>query len=66
MTRMICKTLGATLLMGCLILGTSSCSMNDDYHKSNDDKWLMEQVEKGYLTQEEADAIREQQKNPKE
>lgn len=37
----------------------------EDYHQSNDEKWLIEQVEKGYLTQEQADAIREQQKNPK-
>lgn len=37
----------------------------EDYHQSNDERWLIEQVEKGYLTQEQADAIREQQKNPK-
>ena len=36
-------------------------SRTDDYHQSNDDQWLIEQVEKGYLTQEQADAIREQQ-----
>ena len=37
----------------------------EDYHQSHDEEWLIEQVEQGYLTQEQADAIREQQKNPK-
>ena len=52
-------------LSGFLMLGTTSCTMEDDYHKSKDEQWLIEQVENGYLTQEQADAIREQQKNPK-
>lgn len=66
MKRMIRMFVGVSLLSGCLILGSiTGCSMKDDYHQGNDDKWLIEQVEKGYLTQEQADAIREQQKNPK-
>lgn len=40
--------------------------MENDYHRSNDEQWLIEQVEKGYLTQEQADVIREQQKHPNE
>lgn len=58
--------IGISILSTCLILGTGSCSMENDYHQSNDEKWLIEQVEKGYLTQEQADAIREQQNHPKE
>lgn len=56
----------ACLTSGYLMIGTAGCSMENDYHQSNDEKWLIEQVEKGYLTQEQADAIREQQKHPKE
>ena len=52
-------------LSGFLMLGTTSCTMEGDYHQSKDEQWLIEQVENGYLTQEQADAIREQQKNPK-
>ena len=48
-----------------LMFGTTGCSMENDYHQSKDEQWLIEQVEQGYLTQEQADAIREQQKNPK-
>lgn len=48
-----------------LVFGTTSCSVENDYHQSKDEQWLIEQVEQGYLTQEQADAIREQQKNPK-
>jgi hypothetical protein len=49
-----------------LVTTPAGCSgRTEDYHQSNDEKWLIEQVEKGYLTQEQADVIREQQKNPK-
>lgn len=66
MRHTIRMMVGISLLSGCLLLGTGSCSMTDDYHQSNDEKWLIEQVEKGHLTQEQADAIREQQNHPKE
>ena len=55
----------ASVLSASLMFGTASCSMENDYHQSKDEQWLIEQVEQGYLTQEQADAIREQQKNPK-
>ena len=56
------------ILSSVLVLVTTSAGCGgrtEDYHQSNDEKWLIEQVEKGYLTQEQADAIREQQKSPK-
>lgn len=42
-----------------LILGGYGCvnTVSNDYHESNDKQWLTEQVEKGHLTQAEADAI---------
>ena len=42
-----------------LVLGGYGCvnTANNDYHESNDKQWLTEQVEKGNLTQAEADAI---------
>ena len=64
--KTICLFACACLTSGYLMIGTAGCSMENDYHQSNDEKWLIEQVEKGYLTQEQADAIREQQKHPKE
>lgn len=56
------------ILASVTVLATTpvGCSgRTDDYHQSRDEEWLIEQVEQGYLTQEQADAIREQQKNPK-
>lgn len=56
------------ILSSVLVLVTTSAGCGErteDYHQSNDEKWLIEQVEKGYLTQEQADDIREQQKSPK-
>lgn len=55
----------ASVLSVSLMFGTTGCSVENDYHQSKDEQWLIEQVEQGYLTQEQADAIREQQKNPK-
>ncbi len=58
----------AVILASVTVLTTTpaGCSGRiDDYHQSHDEEWLIEQVEQGYLTQEQADAIREQQKNPK-
>lgn len=66
MRKMIQATIGIGVLSCCLMFGTISCSIKDDYHQSNDEKWLIEQVEKGCLTQEQADAIRAQQKHPEE
>ena len=44
---------------GSLVLGGYGCvnTVSNDYHESKDKQWLTEQVEKGHLTQEEADAI---------
>lgn len=56
------------ILSSVIVLATTPAGCGgrtDDYHQSHDEEWLIEQVEKGYLTQEQADAIREQQKNPK-
>lgn len=47
-----------------LMVGATSCSTKEDYHKSQDDQWLTEQVDKGILTQEQADEIRAKQHNP--
>lgn len=46
------------IICGFLTLGVYGCIKSHGYHNMNDDKWLIEQVEKGYLTQEEADEIR--------
>lgn len=60
------KTFACTSILSvALLFSTTSCSLEQDYHQSRDEQWLIEQVEKGYLTQEQADAIREQQKNPR-
>lgn len=55
---------------GTLLLGGYGCvdTVSNDYHESQDRAWLTEQVEKGILTQKEADAIwakqQAAQKNP--
>lgn len=57
------------ILSSVMVLATTPAGCGgrtEDYHQSNDEKWLIEQVEKGHLTQEQADAIREQQNHPKE
>lgn len=56
------KSIKKIVLVGCicgtLIFGYGCASNADgDYHMSNDKTWLTEQVEKGYITQAEADAI---------
>ena len=58
----------AVILASVAVLATTPAGCGgrtEDYHQSHDEEWLIEQVEQGYLTQEQADAIREQQKNPK-
>lgn len=40
-------------------------TVSDDYHMSNDEKWLTEQVQKGNLTQKEANDIIAKQKELK-
>ena len=37
-------------------------SYKDDYHESDYDQWLIEQVQTGHMTQDEADMIREEWK----
>ena len=64
MKTMIRSVVCSLTLSGFLMIGVAGCTMEQDYHQSKDEQWLIEQVEKGYLTQEQADAIREQQKNP--
>jgi len=49
----------------CCIFPTTGCR-SFNFHQSDDEKWLIEQVEKGYLTQEEADQIRLEWKEDKE
>lgn len=44
-----------------LTISVGCTNIADDYHTSKDGDWLTEQVEKGKLTQEQADKIREEQ-----
>ena len=46
------------LLLSALCASLFLCScVNSSYNELDDKAWLQEQVDKGYLTQEEADAI---------
>lgn len=49
----------------CTLILAYGCvkSTSNDYHESNDKTWLTEQVEKGHLTQAEADAILKKQQD---
>ena len=52
------------LTCGTLVLSYGCVETSgNDYHESNDKTWLTEQVEKGYLTQAEADAILKKQQD---
>ena len=61
--KRIKRTIVTIITCGFLICGSYGCVKSHDYHEMNDDKWLTEQVEKGYLTQEEADEIRKENAN---
>lgn len=50
----------AMMMITLATVPTGGCSRSEDFHQTSDDKWLIEQVEQGYLTQEQADAIRNQ------
>lgn len=39
------------------LISTSGCINSHDYNEMNDDPWLYEQVQKGYLTEEEAKEV---------
>jgi len=52
-----------TITCSFLFCGSYGCAKSHGYQNMNDDKWLTEQVEKGYLTQEEADEIRKENAN---
>jgi hypothetical protein len=41
-----------------LVISAGCTDIKMDYHASNDDAWLTEQVQKGKLTKEQADKIR--------
>ena len=47
--------------ISCCLLPSAGCR-SFNYHQSDDEKWLIEQVEKGYLTEEEAEQIRQEWK----
>lgn len=70
MFKSIKKNVIIAITCGTLALGGYGCveTAANDYHESKDRAWLTEQVEKGYLTQAEADAIwakqQAAQKNP--
>lgn len=51
--------IGTTTAMLMISAGCTDIKM--DYHASNDDAWLTEQVQKGKLTKEQADKIRTEQ-----
>ena len=56
------KSIKKSLLIGITCGSLVFCygcveTKTNDYHESNDRAWLIEQVEKGNLTQAEADAI---------
>lgn len=59
MFRSIKKHILIGITCGTLVLGGYGCvnTVANDYHESKDKQWLTEQVEKGHLTQAEADAI---------
>ena len=59
MLHSIKKHIFIGITCGALIFGGYGCveTAANDYHESKDRAWLTEQVEKGILTQAEADAI---------
>ena len=54
------------LFMLVLISSTGRCYSTISYDGTESDKWLTEQVEKGYMTKAEAEAYRHQCSAPKE
>ena len=53
--------------MGFILATTPSGCVGheNDYHQGDDNKWLIEQVEQGNITEEEANKIRQEWKNGK-
>jgi hypothetical protein len=49
-----CLLIGATTL---ILISSNGCVKSHRYNEMNDDPWLMEQVQKGYLTEVEAKEI---------
>lgn len=53
------KRITITVCICCMLGFGTGCNITeaDDYHASNDKAWITEQVQKGHLTQKEADEI---------
>lgn len=62
--RVIAGAVGLFMLV--LISSTGGCYSTIIYDGTESDKWLTEQVEKGYITEAEAEAYKQQYLTPKE
>ena len=47
----------------CSCMMYSGCTTSKPYYEGNGKEWIMEQVEKGNLTQEQADLLLKQEKD---
>lgn len=47
----------------CSCMLYSGCTTSKPYHEGSGKEWIMEQVEKGNLTQEQADLLLKQEKD---
>ena len=45
-----------------ILLYICGCQSRPDYHEGNNPVWIQEQVQKGYITQEQAQILLEQEK----